>query len=744
MLRKKVFLFIVINLILHLYSLGIVLKNPIIGIQVSKQLNQQWVISDVQKDSWGEQVGLEKGMEIIKINESSVSVDNKDIFYITSAQSLTVLVDGEYNNFDVSYNNLSSQFIMHIIAPLIYLIVTEILCIYLVQRQLSKGNLFLILHLQFTALAYISAGAAGRSDFIANTLNSLAIFFSLVSCIYYCKYLLKSYTHKVVRLGNFLTVFLAVLLIALNITRISYEHFLSFQIIIELLLYAFLALYLIINILISIKKNQKFYAKPLFIVFLLSIGPFILLYATPTILKIPPLLPADLAAVFLLIAPICLVILELGRKLYNLPFAINRMFYHINFILVYSVLFSLILILFSQQKTFYLYSVYLFITFISTILLSVSKEWVDFKKNSLMTTLKDYNFNHFYKFIQSTKQVEGSERLLEQIKKELYILLKVNHIDFIENMDLNNDVYKNKAQFKIICPGFIYKHNSNYVFVLHETVDSNLVAIVDNSFEKVQLESIKMLEMFLYFVQNLIDQSIKVDELIARIARIDNLQSASWYHKLWLSSTEHERLRLSTEIHDTVLQDLIYINRKFEEILVSKDGKYNVAHMEMLFDDMLDLIDSTREICEKLYPPLIERVGLFYSVQELIYKYKLRHNFLIKDKIVEITDLSLQQSTIIYRIVQELLTNSVKHSQANNIYIELYEENQKIFIVYKDDGVGLKQCIPKERQTIGLIGIQERIKYYQGTFEVAENEPTGVMIFITMKKGEINENISFR
>ena len=133
----------------------------------------------------------------------------------------------------------------------------------------------------------------------------------------------------------------------------------------------------------------------------------------------------------------------------------------------------------------------------------------------------------------------------------------------------------------------------------------------------------------------------------------------------------------------------------------------------LLREEVLDIIDATRDICENLYPPMIERLGLYMSLNTLFEKYKVRYNFLIKDDIEEIDGLSLDQATAIYRIIQELLTNASKHSEAYVIHIVLKKQNHTIYIEYIDDGVGIDKNISlDEIKSLGLIGIQERVNHW--------------------------------
>ncbi len=738
--KTKIFTLFFFIIFMQLYCLTVIFKGPIVGVTLIQSQDQHWYIHHVQKGSWGANQQLKPHTEVLKIDYASIPRSTSSPLAITQVKSITILDAGQAKTLTVSYKGNTSQFIKHFVMPLIYAILTSILCIYLVQCLLTNMKHYLIFHLQFTALAYISAGAAGRDDLVSNIINSLAIFLSIVNCIHYCNLLLRKISDSAQKKLHILFVIIGISLIANYILRVFIKDFLTIQIIIELSIYSVLACLLIINIArASSNSDTKYYAKPLFFIFFLGIGPFILFYAIPILLNNTPILPADMAALFLLIVPICLIYIEVAESFLNLHYSLDRMFSHLKLSVPFSIVLSFILLPFKEVYSFSMHSLYFLIIFIASILLLSYKEWIETKNARYMATLKNYNFANFYHFLKTSTQYTGNlSNIIDHTKKELCLMLNLNNIEIVEN-DLTQHLhYSNVKDYHVIRPGLVYKQKEKYLLVLHEGVDLNLLAIVDTRFNTIPSESIKMLELFLYYVQSLIDNSLKIDDIVTQMAKLDNLHSPRWYSKLWISSSEREHIRLSTEIHDTILQDLIRLSRNVEEsIITSKDTENNKIFTH-LREEVLDIIESTRDICEYLHPPLIERIGLNRSLDELLEKCQIRFDFLIRDDIEMINDLSVPQATAIYRIIQELLSNANKHSQAQSIHISLKSLEQKIFIEYCDDGIGLDtNILLGEIKSKGLIGMQERIRYYRGTFEIIKNRPCGTVIKISMDLDEI-------
>lgn len=740
--KAKILISLFLIFFIQLYCLSVVVSGPIIGITLAQSQDQSWYIQQIEEESWAASQNIVPYTKVLELDGMKLTANTSSPFLITQAHSITIWHEGKVEKLIVSNKNINAQLIKQLIMPLLYTLITTALCLFLFKQILTKNKQYLIFHLQFTALAYISAGAAGRGDFISNVINSLAIFLSIVNCIFYCNYFLRTMSdafQKKLRNAFFV---IGIMIVVINIARIFIEDLLKVQIIFELSVYLILSCLLAINIIVAAKSNTKYYAKPLFCIFFLGIGPFALCYGIPTIFNVHPFLPADVTALFLLVVPICLIYLEMAGNFVNLQYALDRMFSHLQLAIPFSLVLSFILLSLEEVRSFYIYSLYFLITFISSILLLSYKESMEVRNARYLSTLKNYNFSNFYRFIKSSAHYATNfDKLMEYIKQELNLMLMLNDIEIIEDQLTQSLGYIEEHKCRAICPNLIYKHDTKYILVLYETVDSKLLAITDTKFRKIPSESLKMLELFLYYVQSIIDNSLKLDELMAQLTKLDKLHAPRWYNRLWILSSEKERLRLSTEIHDTILQDLIHMSRNMEEAATKeKDDQEAFMHLR---EEVLDIVDNTREICENLYPPLIDRLGLHRSLEELIQKCKIRFNFLIKVDIQRIEGLSLQQSTTIYRIIQELLSNANKHSQAQSVHISLTSKAQKVFIDYWDDGIGIdideniqQDCM----KSIGLMGMKERIKYYQGTFLISSNQPQGTNIKLSMKIGEDFEN----
>ncbi|MCS7202666.1 MAG: sensor histidine kinase [Dictyoglomus sp.] len=206
--------------------------------------------------------------------------------------------------------------------------------------------------------------------------------------------------------------------------------------------------------------------------------------------------------------------------------------------------------------------------------------------------------------------------------------------------------------------------------------------------------------------------------------------------KFLMKAQEEERKKIARELHDEIGQALTAIKINLELLRRKIDPK-----LVNYIDDSINLIDKTieqvRNLSLNLRPSLLDDLGLLSSLKWYIEREKKRNNLNIEyvfnfqqEKINK--DLSIN----IFRIIQEGLTNIIKHAQARNIFLEIKEEGENILITIKDDGIGFDveniwEKI-KEGRALGILGIKERVELFNGNMEIKSKKGEGTEIKITL------------
>jgi signal transduction histidine kinase len=144
--------------------------------------------------------------------------------------------------------------------------------------------------------------------------------------------------------------------------------------------------------------------------------------------------------------------------------------------------------------------------------------------------------------------------------------------------------------------------------------------------------------------------------------------------------------------------------------------------------------DEIRNICFQLMPRSIERFGLIKTVEQLadLVQFSTQINFTIQlEPITHFIEPNTAMS--VYRIIQEFVNNSIKHSSCKNIFIDLKADQSKLLLKMADDGVGFDNNTINKGN--GIDNMNLRVNYLNGDINIKSQKDEGVSIeiMITLK-----------
>ncbi len=196
-----------------------------------------------------------------------------------------------------------------------------------------------------------------------------------------------------------------------------------------------------------------------------------------------------------------------------------------------------------------------------------------------------------------------------------------------------------------------------------------------------------------------------------------------------IDGQEIERQRLSRELHDSLGQLLIALKLKFESSL-PKNTRITDAQLNLgnLFDNA---IEETRRISNNLMPAALSEFGLTTAIRNICNDVSETSNIKIKfNKKGESKNFSSEIKIYLFRIIQEAMTNIVKHSEAKNTQINLEFSKKKIIVNIKDDGIGFNIAKDKKENSNGLNNIADRVSLLNGKFKIFSESKKGTTIII--------------
>lgn len=203
-----------------------------------------------------------------------------------------------------------------------------------------------------------------------------------------------------------------------------------------------------------------------------------------------------------------------------------------------------------------------------------------------------------------------------------------------------------------------------------------------------------------------------------------------------VESAEKERERWARELHDDALQGLAAIRITLATALQSR-GERREARIESAAEEAMaqleGQINELNRLINDLRPAALERLGLAGALEALAEESAARGGIDVEAR-VEIADApGGDEERIVYRLVQEALTNAVKHAEAKRVDVTVEGGDDKIQIVIRDDGRGFDLSLVTGGR--GLLGMRERIELFGGTINVNSEPGKGTEITATVPLG---------
>jgi signal transduction histidine kinase len=200
---------------------------------------------------------------------------------------------------------------------------------------------------------------------------------------------------------------------------------------------------------------------------------------------------------------------------------------------------------------------------------------------------------------------------------------------------------------------------------------------------------------------------------------------------------ESERQRWARELHDETLQGLAAIRISLATALQSK-GERREASIESAAEEAMarleGQINDLNRLINDLRPAALERLGLAGALQALAEETGARGEVEVEVKIEIEETPGGDEERLVYRLVQEALTNIVKHAAASRVEVSVRHEGGKVEIAIRDDGEGFDPEASSGGR--GLIGMRERIELLGGKIDVTSAPGDGTEIAATVPLGE--------
>lgn len=217
-----------------------------------------------------------------------------------------------------------------------------------------------------------------------------------------------------------------------------------------------------------------------------------------------------------------------------------------------------------------------------------------------------------------------------------------------------------------------------------------------------------------------------------RFLRLRNeADSQEQFSKQLMDVYETERKRIASELHDGLGQNLLIIANR-AKMGLKKDGTEAMQkEFEIISSSALESIGDVRKITYNLHPLQIEEVGLTAALESMLKRISQVGDRTLSYTVEQIDELLPKDYRIhFYRLVQEVLNNAVKHSEASAVEVTVVMDEDSIRAIVKDNGKGFD---PKEKKEgYGMRSLNERVKILGGTYQIESAPGAGTIIKINI------------
>lgn len=323
----------------------------------------------------------------------------------------------------------------------------------------------------------------------------------------------------------------------------------------------------------------------------------------------------------------------------------------------------------------------------------------------------------------STKLGINFKRLNDYQSSSKYFSKSMTITDSLQKMNLTDDIAEMRVKFdtekkELLNKQLTDKLEINKLKLLNEKSKSNTLKLIFG----LSLILILLTSFFIF-------QRYRLNKKTELEKKIQDQKSMAL--KAVIEAEEKERIRIAKDLHDGIGQMLSSVRVNVAS-LVGDVNTEDEKILETAIQGIDESIMEVRAVSHNMMPVALIEYGLIRAVEVLIMRINQTKVFEIsfKNNIESRLDQSLEIS--LYRIIQEVLNNTIKHSQADKIEIDLLLEGEKLFLTITDNGKGFNTTDLNKSKGIGWSNIISRLTLINGKMDVSSNPGAGTTIKIDL------------
>lgn len=750
---------------IQIWFVYIMINHPYIGVDLSKS-GDNWLVirTDTKVDS-----GLLVGDTILKVNDQEVSQFPSVIRWHTLEQADTVLVSRDGIEFKIDMNESKKiTFIeaLGLVGQIFSLFVAALLYRWMAS---SKSAQYLSILFLDIGVAFMSLGASIRGDVLGKLMIGTCLALIPISLLHF--FIIFFNEKGGLNLGHrFLRYLYAAVLLNLlvfwswtirNATYLiylsSYKLVVPFFILGVIINLAFLT-YLFIKYRTANRVASNL-IKSVWISLLFSFVPLTCLSFIPRVLYKYYWIDTFYTSWAILFFPLSFTYLLATKKLYDIDLVVRRITLTTALSLIPSgMIVGIVAVLYPDEPD----TGRLFVAFIlCVVLLSL----ILYSFEYFTTKLERVMFPRKYHLQEALKKIAKNLGFISSFRELKDIIL----VDIIRTLQVfgGTIVFQYKDSREVISEGDIdtaeverlvesgmLEHPlfTCHVLVRNEEYTCYLILTEKKTNTHLGFEETQWLSLITSYLAVSLENihlirklTMKLEQLAAHLPQEGASADFAWFRKLMFELQEKERVRIATDLHDTTMQDLFFLKRRCTSLIEKGDlTPVDLAQMNGIID-YIDVINmNLRQSCFELHPYLLQEIGLIRTIEKLVELEAAAADFKIEflttmSHAIEACDMETKRH--LFRVVQELLNNAKKHSQASRVKLEISALSARLVLSYEDDGIGFDTSDTVMREIgsaqTGVEYMKSRILSLNGHFKLTSSKGQGMKFVAAfpMKEG---------
>ncbi len=739
---------------------------PYLGINIESNSHGQWVIYSLDSESGSQQLNLRTGDIIKKLDGKDPNKHFSTKKWEIIEQVDAIQVERNGNIIDISTKDISRTSKIDILSlfseGLSFFIVALLYFKADIHHSKSARNLSFVFFIY--GITFMCLVASIRTDVIGSYVIGLCL---MSAPVVFLHFLIDFFKEKcdirlprqyIKYLYGVLLFFAVLKLYDFNPLEGQLLHYISRQV--SLVFFSigiFIDFYVLFYIYIKYRKEHSYAStiiKTVLFSLFVSFIPVIIFAFIPQILGVKEWVSPAFTSWIVLFFPLSFAYLLITKQLYDIDVVLRRIAYTVLLSVIPSIaIIGVNAVVFQKDASVEHLALgfIIVLTIVSSILYSF--EYFTTKLEAVMFPRK-----HFL------------QKALKKISKNLGAISSIHELKDIILVDIVNilQVYGGAIAFKyrdtteIIHEGSIDPEEVRQLVETDESDSANYSRLEINSQEEytsylvltrkksntlLGMEEIQWLNLIITYLAVSLENiflirklTVKLQQFAAQIPDEHEANDVFWFRKLMFELQENERVRIATDLHDTTMQDLFFLKRRLTSLLEQYAfKKEDVEQMNSMIRYIEVINMNLRQNCFELHPHLLSEIGLVETIRKLIQQEMPICSFELTFEaggFFTVEKRDMETKTHVFRIVQELLNNAKKHSQASKVKFSMSEAGNVLYLDYEDNGIGFDPKRPLKRDVgspgMGIEQIKSRILYLKGHWELDTGGGLGVRFRITL------------